>query len=93
MEKTDDIGVWSANETVYSAGNTPEFNYLVIEGDVNITAPNGFFRRCGSGRIIWRSLIYTGTKRSTTVIAGSNGLKAKLIPPGIYFKNLKKTFF
>ena len=40
MKRTDDVGVWSANETVYSAGTPPEYNYLVIEGSVKITAPN-----------------------------------------------------
>ena len=43
MEKNDDIGTWSANETVYSAGSPPEFNYLVIEGSVQIRAPNGHY--------------------------------------------------
>ena len=43
MERTDDVGVWSANETVYSAGTLPEFNYLVIEGSVQIIAPNGYY--------------------------------------------------
>ena len=36
MERTDDVGVWSANETVYSAGTLPEYNYLVIDMEHNI---------------------------------------------------------
>ena len=94
MEKTDDIGVWSANETVYSAGNTPEFNYLVIEGDVKITAPNGYFLgRVGQGELFGEASFILGTTRSTTVTAGSNGLKARLIPPKHILDKLKKDVF
>ena len=94
MEKTNDIGVWSANETVYSAGNTPEFNYLVIEGDVKVTAPNGYFLgRVSQGELFGEASFILGTTRSTTVIAGSNGLKARLIPPKHILDKLKKDVF
>ena len=82
MEISDDIGMWSANETVYNAGTPPEFNYLVIEGSAQITAPNGFYLgNVGQGELFGEASFILGTKRSTTVVAGSNGLKAKLIPP------------
>jgi CRP-like cAMP-binding protein len=89
MEKIDDIGIWSANETVYKAGTPPEFNYLVIEGDVQVKAPNGhYLGEVGEGELFGEASFILETKRSTTVIAGSKGLKAKLIPPK---KNTSKT--
>ena len=94
MERTDDVGVWSANETVYSAGTPPEYNYLVIEGSVKITAPNGYYLGdVGQGELFGEASFILGTKRSTTVIAGSNGLKAKLIPPRHILQKLEKDVF
>ena len=50
----------------------PELNYMIGERTNN--SPKWLlFRRKGEASFI------LGTKRSTTVIAGSNGLKAKLI--------------
>ena len=94
MEKNDDIGTWSANETVYSAGSLPEFNYLVIEGSVQIRAPNGhYLGHVGQGELFGEASFILGTKRSTTVIAGSNGLKAKFIPPKHILQKLEKDVF
>ena len=94
MEKNDDIGTWSANETVYSAGSPPEFNYLVIEGSVQIRAPNGhYLGHVGQGELFGEASFILGTKRSTTVIAGSNGLKAKFIPPKHILQKLEKDVF
>ena len=84
MKRTDDVGVWSANETVYNAGTVPELNYLVIEGSAQITAPNGYYLgEVGQGELFGEASFILGTKRSTTVVAGSNGLKAKIIPPDL----------
>ena len=94
MEKTDDIGVWAANETIYSAGTPPEFNYLVIEGSVQVRAPNGFYLGdVGQGELFGEASFILGTKRSTTVVAGSNGLKAKIIPPRHILQKLGKDVF
>ena len=94
MEISDDIGMWSANETVYNAGTPPEFNYLVIEGSAQITAPNGFYLgNVGQGELFGEASFILGTKRSTTVVAGSNGLKAKLIPPRHILQKLEKDVF
>ena len=94
MEKIDDIGTWSANETIYSAGTPPEYNYLVIEGNVQITAPNGhYLGHVGQGELFGEASFILGTKRSTTVIAGSKGLKAKLIPPKHILQKLGKDVF
>ena len=94
MEKNDDIGTWSANETVYSAGSPPEFNYLVIEGSVQIRAPNGhYLGHVGQGELFGEASFILGTKRSTTVIAGSKGLKAKFIPPKHILQKLEKDVF
>ena len=94
MEKNDDIGTWSANETVYSAGSPPEFNYLVIEGSVQIRAPNGhYLGHVGKGELFGEASFILGTKRSTTVIAGSKGLKAKFIPPKHILQKLEKDVF
>ena len=94
MERNDDIGTWSANETVYSAGSPPEFNYLVIEGSVQIRAPNGhYLGQVGQGELFGEASFILGTKRSTTVIAGSKGLKAKFIPPKHILQKLEKDVF
>ena len=94
MEKIDDIGIWSANETVYKAGTPPEFNYLVIEGDVKVNAPNGhYLGEVGEGELFGEASFILDTKRSTTVIAGSKGLKAKLIPPKKILQKLEKDLF
>ena len=94
MEKIDDIGTWSANETIYSAGTLPEYNYLVIEGNVQITAPDGhYLGYVGQGELFGESSFILGTKRSTTVTAGSKGLKAKLIPPKHLLQKLEKDVF
>ena len=94
MEKNDDIGTWSANETVYSSGSSPEFNYLVIEGSVQIRAPNGhYLGHVGQGELFGEASFILGTKRSTTVIAGSKGLKAKFIPPKHILQKLEKDVF
>ena len=94
MEKNDDIAVWRANETVYEAGTVPEFNYLVIEGGVKVTAPNGYYLgNVGQGELFGEASFILGTKRSTTVIAGSRGLKAKLIPPKHILQKLEKDVF
>ena len=94
METINDIGTWSANETIYSAGALPEFNYLVIEGNVKITAPNGhYLGDVGQGELFGEASFILGTKRSTTVIAGSKGLKAKLIPPKHILQKLEKDVF
>ena len=94
MKKNDDIGTWSANETIYSAGSPPEFNYLVIEGSVQIRAPNGhYLGHVGQGELFGEASFILGTKRSTTVIAGSKGLKAKLIPPKHILQKLEKDVF
>ena len=94
MEKIDDIGIWSANETVYKAGTPPEFNYLVIEGDVQVKAPNGhYLGEVGEGELFGEASFILETKRSTTVIAGSKGLKAKLIPPKKLLQKLDKDIF
>lgn len=94
MKKTDDIGIWSANEIIYSAGNPPEFNYLVIEGSVQIRAPNGYYLgNVGQGELFGEASFILGTKRSTTVVAGSEGLKAKLIPPKHILQKLEKDVF
>ncbi len=94
MKKNDDVGIWSANETIYSAGTTPEYNYLVISGNVQITAPNGhYLGHVGQGELFGEASFILGTKRSTTVIAGSNGLKAKLIPPKHILQKLEKDVF
>jgi CRP-like cAMP-binding protein len=94
MEKIDDIGIWSANETVYKAGTPPEFNYLVIEGDVKVNAPNGhYLGEVGEGELFGEASFILDTKRSTTVIAGSKGLKAKLIPPKQILQKLEKDLF
>ena len=94
MEKIDDIGIWSANETVYKAGTPPEFNYLVIEGDVKVNAPNGhYLGEVGEGELFGEASFILETKRSTTVIAGSKGLKAKLIPPKQILQKLEKDLF
>ena len=94
MEKNDDIGVWSANETIYSAGSAPALNYLVIQGDAKITAPNGYYLGdVGQGEFFGEASFILGTKRSTTVIAGSQGLKAKLISPQYLLQKLEKDVF
>ena len=94
MKKTDDIGIWSANETVYKAGTPPEFTYLVIQGDVQVKAPNGhYLGEVGEGELFGEASFILGTKRSTTVIAGSKGLKAKLIPPKQILQKLEKDLF
>ena len=94
MEKIDDIGIWSANETVYKAGTLPEFNYLVIEGDVQVKAPNGhYLGEVGEGELFGEASFILETKRSTTVVAGSKGLKAKLIPPKQILQKLEKDLF
>ena len=94
MEKNDDIGIWAANETIYSAGAQPEYNYLVIEGDVQITAPNGYFLgNVGAGELFGEASFILGTKRSTTVTAGLHGLKAKLISPIHLLQKLEKDVF
>ena len=94
MEKIDDIGIWSANETVYKAGTPPEFNYLVIQGDVQVTAPNGhYLGEVGEGELFGEASFILETKRSTTVVAGSKGLKAKLIPPKQILQKLEKDLF
>ena len=94
MKKNDDIGTWSANETIYSAGSPPEFNYLVIEGSVQIKAPNGYYLgHVGQGELFGEASFILGTKRSTTVIAGSKGLKAKFIPPKHIIQKLEKDVF
>ena len=94
MKKIDDIGIWPANETVCKAGTPPEFNYLVIEGDVQVKAPNGhYLGEVGEGELFGEASFILGTKRSTTVIAGSKGLKAKLIPPKQLFQKLEKDLF
>ena len=94
MKKTDDIGIWSPNETIYSAGTAPEFNYLVIEGSVQIRAPNGYFLGdVGQGELFGEASFILGTKRSTTVVAGASGLKAKLIPPRHILQKLEKDVF
>ena len=94
MEKNDDIGTWSANETIYNAGSLPEFNYLVIEGSVQIKAPNGYYLgHVGQGELFGEASFILGTKRSTTVIAGSKGLKAKFIPPKHIIQKLEKDVF
>jgi CRP-like cAMP-binding protein len=94
MEKIDDIGIWSANETVYKAGTPPEFNYLVIEGDVQVKAPNGhYLGEVGEGELFGEASFILETKRSTTVVAGSKGLKAKLIPPKQILQKLEKDLF
>ena len=94
MEKIDDIGTWSANETIYSAGTLPEYNYLVIEGNAQISAPNGYYLgHVSQGELFGEASFILGTKRSTTVIAGSNGLKAKLIPPKYLLQKLEKDVF
>ncbi len=94
MKKNDDIGTWSANETVYSAGTLPEYNYLVIEGNVQIMAPTGhYLGQVGQGELFGEASFILGTKRSTTVIAGLEGLKAKLIPPKHILQKLEKDVF
>ena len=94
MEKYDDIGIWAANETIYSAGAQPEYNYLVIEGDVQITAPNGYYLgHVGMGELFGEASFILGTKRSTTVTAGLDGLKAKLISPKHLLQKLEKDVF
>ena len=94
MEKIDEIGIWSANETVYKAGAPPEYNYLIIEGDVQVKAPNGHYLGVvGEGELFGEASFILGTKRSTTVIAGSKGLKAKLIPPKKILQKLEKDLF
>ena len=94
MEKNDDIGIWSANETIYSAGASPEYNYLVVEGDVQITAPNGhYLGNVGKGELFGEASFILGTKRSTTVTAGLHGLKAKLISPKHLLQKLEKDVF
>ena len=94
MEKIDDIRTWSADEIIYSSGTIPEFNYLVIEGDVQVTAPNGhYLGHVGQGELFGEASFILGTKRSTTVIAGSKGLKAKLIPPRHLLQKLEKDVF
>ena len=94
MEKNDDIGIWAANETIYSAGASPEYNYLVVEGDVQITAPNGhYLGNVGKGELFGEASFILGTKRSTTVTAGLHGLKAKLISPKHLLQKLEKDVF
>ena len=94
MEKNDDIGTWSPNETIYSAGAPPEYNYLVIEGSAQIKAPNGhYLGYVGQGELFGEASFILGTKRSTTVIAGPKGLKAKFIPPKHILQKLEKDLF
>ena len=94
MEKIDDTATWSANEIIYNAGTPPEYNYLVIEGSAQITAPNGhYLGQVGQGELFGEASFILGTKRSTTVIAGSKGLKAKLIPPKHILQKLGKDVF
>ena len=94
MEKNDDIGIWAANEIIYSAGTPPDYNYLVIEGSVQITAPNGYYLgHVGKGELFGEASFILGTKRSTTVTAGLHGLKAKLISPKHLLQKLEKDVF
>jgi CRP-like cAMP-binding protein len=94
MKKFNDIGTWHANEIVYKCHSLPECNYLVIEGDVQILAPNGhYLGEVGQGELFGEASFILGTKRSTTVIAGSKGLKAKLIPPQQILQKLEKDIF
>ena len=94
MEKIDDIATWAANETIYSAGTPPEYNYLVIEGSVKIMAPNGYFLGyVGQGELFGEAAFILGTTRSTTVIAGTKGLKAKLIQPKYILRKLEADIF
>ena len=94
MEKIDDTATWSANEIIYNAGTPPEYNYLVIEGSAQITAPNGhYLGQVGQGELFGEASFILGTKRSTTVIAGSKGLKAKFIPPKHIIQKLEKDVF
>ena len=94
MEKIDDTATWSANEIIYNAGTPPEYNYLVIEGSAQITAPNGhYLGQVGQGELFGEASFILGTKRSTTVIAGSKGLKAKIIPPKHIIQKLEKDVF
>ena len=94
MERNGDIGVWSANETIYSAGTPPELNYLVIEGSAEIRAPNGYYLGdVGKGELFGEASFILGTKRSTTVVAGAKGLKAKLISPRHIMQKLERDVF
>jgi CRP-like cAMP-binding protein len=57
-------------------------------------APNGhYLGEVGEGELFGEASFILGTKRSTTVIAGSKGLKAKLIPPKQILKKLEKDLF
>ena len=51
------------------------------------------YKRQGQGELFGEASFILGTKRSTTVIAGSNGLKAKLIPPRHILQKLEKDVF
>ena len=94
MEKNDDIGIWSPNEIVYNAGTPPEFNYLVINGSAQIKAPSGhYLGNVGQGELFGEASFILGTKRTTTVVAGTSGLKAKLIPPTKLLQKLEKDVF
>ena len=94
MEKINDIVTWDENETVYNSGMLPEFNYLIIDGNAIILAPNGhYLGEVGQGELFGEASFILGTKRSTTVVAGSKGLKAKLISPKHLLQKLEKDVF
>ena len=94
MEKIDNLGTWSANETVYDAGSMPQFIYLVIDGSAKITAPNGYYLgNVGQDELFGEASFILGTKRSTTIIAGPKGLKAKIIPPSYLINKLERDVF
>ena len=63
MEKIDNLGTWSANETVYNAGSMPQFIYLVIDGSAKITAPNGYYLGdVGQDELFGEASFVLGTK-------------------------------
>ena len=94
MEKINDIVTWIENETVYKSGTHPEFNYLIIEGNAIILAPNGhYLGEVGQGELFGEASFILGTTRSTTVVAGPKGLKAKLISPKHLLQKLEKDVF
>ena len=84
---------WTAGETIYKAGDEPDFAYLLTKGEVEIKSEKG--TRVGfvnKDEVFGELSILLNTKRTVTTIALKDS-KALLIPKKNLLDDYNKTSF
>ena len=81
FKDADDFKIFSPGETVFEAGQDGDYMYVVIEGEVEISAQGKVVNRIGEGEIFGEMALIDNSPRSADARASK---QSKIVPVDQY---------